>query len=114
MWKLTVIADAKPVIVFVVANTCFNGITVESLAATITVVAIETPSSAIVKVAWVAAVLVTTISVITAVVADGTVYRVVLDVAAAALTSALLVVAISYYFLLVILGMPDSLNLLGQ
>jgi hypothetical protein len=38
------------------------------------------------------------------------VYRVALDVAAAALARALLTVAISYYFLLVILGMPDSLN----
>jgi hypothetical protein len=102
MWKLIVVADAKPVMVFVVASTCFNGITVVSLAATATVVAIETPSKARVKVPADAAVLVTAISVITVVVDAGTVYNVALDVAAAVLTRALLVVAISYYFLLVV------------
>jgi hypothetical protein len=58
----------------------------------------------IVNVAAVAAELVTTMLVTTVVVDAGTVYRVVLDVAAAVLASALLNVAISYYFLLVGLG----------
>jgi hypothetical protein len=58
-------------------------------------------SSVIVNVAAVAAELVTTMLVTTVVVDAGTVYRVVLDVAAAPLKSALVNVAISYYFLLV-------------
>jgi hypothetical protein len=100
MWKLIVVADANPLIVFVAASTCFISIIVESYAPTVTVVAIETSSRSNVNVPDVPAVLVTTIFVTTAVVADGTVYRVVLDVAAAVLARALVTVAISYYFLL--------------
>jgi hypothetical protein len=97
MWKLTVVADAKPLIVFVVARTCFKSIIVESYAPTVTVVAIDTSSSSKVNVADVAAVLVTTILVTTVVVDAGTVYKVALDVAAAPRNRALDVVAISYY-----------------
>ena len=61
------------------------------------VVKTSTPLNAIVNVAAVAAELVTTIFVTTVVVEDGTVYSVVLDVAAAPLKRALVVVAISYY-----------------
>jgi hypothetical protein len=57
----------------------------------------STESNVIVKVAAVDAELVTTMLVTTVVVDAGTVYRVVLDVAAAVLASALVVVAISYY-----------------
>ena len=57
----------------------------------------STASKVIVNVAAVAAELVTTMLVITAVVDAGTVYRVALDVAAAVLARALVVVAISYY-----------------
>jgi hypothetical protein len=83
------------------------------LAAIAVVVNSDVPFNASVKVPADAAVLVTTMLVTTVVVDAGTVYRVVLDVAAAALARALLTVAISYYFLLVILGIPDNLNLLG-
>jgi len=100
MWKLTVIADAKPLMVFVVASTCFKSIIVESLAPTVTVVAIDTSSRSKLNVAAVAVVLVTTILLTTVVVDAGTVYSIVLDVAAAPLKRALVVVAISYYFLL--------------
>jgi len=71
-----------------------------SFAATATSLAIETSSSNKSNVAAVAAVLATKTLVTTAVVDAGTVYRVVLDVDAAPLKSALDVVAISYYFLL--------------
>jgi hypothetical protein len=98
MWKLTVVADAPPVIVFVAAITCFNGIIAESYAPTDTVVAILVPFNAIVKVAEVPAVFVTTMLVTTVVVALGTVYNVVVVVVVAApRNSALVVVAISYY-----------------
>jgi hypothetical protein len=97
MWKLTVVADARPAIILVVASTCLREITVESFAGMATVVAILTLSSVSEKVAADAAVLVTTISVITVVVDAGTVYSVVLDVAAAPLKRAFDVVAISYY-----------------
>ena len=100
MWKLIVIADANPLIVFVVASTCFKSIIVESKAPTETVVAIDTSSRSKLNVPAVPVVLVTTMLVTTVVVDAGTVYRVVLDVAAAPRTSALVVVAISYYFLL--------------
>jgi len=100
MWKLIVVAEANPLIVFVVASTCFISIIVESYAPTVTVVAIDTSSSSKLNVPAEPAVLVTTMLVTTVVVDAGTVYRVVLDVAAAPLKSALDVVAISYYFLL--------------
>jgi hypothetical protein len=100
MWKLTVTADANPAIILVVARTCFKSIVIESFAGIAVVVAIETPSKVSVNVAAVAAVFVTKMLVITVVVDEGTVYRVVLDVAAAPRNSALVNVAISYYFLL--------------
>jgi hypothetical protein len=84
------------------------------LAAIAVVVNSDVPFSASVKVPADAAVLVTTMLVTTVVVDEGTVYRVALDVAAAVLARALLTVAISYYFLLVILGILDNLNWLGQ
>jgi hypothetical protein len=96
MWKLTVVAEARPAIIFVVVRTCFIGILSESFAEIGTVVAIDTPSSVNVNVAADAAVLTTSISVTTVVVDAGTVYRVVLDVAAAPLKRALVVVAIVY------------------
>jgi len=83
MWKLTVIAEASPAIIFVAARTCLSDILIESFAAIATVVAIATPSKVRVNVAADAAVFVITISVTTVVVDAGTVYRVVLDVAAA-------------------------------
>jgi len=97
MWKLIVIADAKPLIVFVVASTCFKSIIVESLAPTVTVVAIDTSSRSNVNEPAVLVVLVTTMLVITVVVDAGTVYSVADDVAKAPRASALVVVAISYY-----------------
>jgi hypothetical protein len=97
MWKLIVIADAKPLIVFVVASTCLSEIIVESLAPIVTVEAIETSSRSKVKLPAVPVVFVTTMSVTIVVVDAGTVYRVVLVSAAAPRKSALVVVAISYY-----------------
>jgi hypothetical protein len=70
---------------------------VESYAPTVTVVAIETSSRSKLNVPDVPAVLVTTMLVTTVVVDAGTVYRVVLDVAAAPLARAFEIVAISYY-----------------
>lgn len=59
--------------VWVAVSTCLIWITVESLAATVTCSAIFVPLSDIVNVPDALAVLVTTISVTTVVVADGTV-----------------------------------------
>jgi hypothetical protein len=84
MWKLIVVADAPPLMVLPVASTCFIGIIVESVAATVTVVAIDKSSNAIVKVPALPAVFTTMISVTIAVVEDGTVYRVVVVVVVAA------------------------------
>jgi hypothetical protein len=105
MWKLIVVADARPVIVFVVASTCFKSMYTEELAAIAVVVCNATPSRERLNVPAVPAVLVTTIFVITAVVEEGTVYRVVLDVAAAVRARALVVVAISYYLPFLILSL---------
>jgi hypothetical protein len=97
MWKLILVAEAPPLIVLPVAKTCFIGISVESVAATVTVVAIDTSSKAIVKVPEDPAVLTTIISVTTVVVEEGTVYSVVVVVVVAApRKSAFEVVAISY------------------
>ena len=90
------VADAKPVIVWVAASTCLRSIAVMLLAGTDTADAIATPLSASVNVPAVPAVLVTTMLLTTVVVAEGTVYRVVLDVAAAVRASTLVVVAIVY------------------
>jgi hypothetical protein len=97
MWNLTVVADARPAIIFVVATTCFKSNAAVELAAIAASLNRSTESSVIVNVAAVAAELVTTILVTTAVVDDGTVYRVVLDVAAAVRASAFVSVAIIYY-----------------
>jgi hypothetical protein len=95
-----VVADAPPVIVLVADKTCFKSIVVMLFAATETPDAIDTPSKARVNVPEDPAVLATTMFVTTAVVADGTVYKVVaVLVDAAVLASTLLVVAISYYLL---------------
>jgi hypothetical protein len=67
------------------------------LAATVESFCNSISSSKIVNVAAVAALLATAILVTTVVVAEGVVYRVVLDVAAAPRKSTLEVVAISYY-----------------
>jgi hypothetical protein len=103
MWKLTVVAEAKPLIVLVVARTCLRSIIVVSSAPTATVYAIDTSSNNIVNDAAASAVFVTAMLVTTVVVDAGTVYRVVLDVAAAPRKSAFDTVAISYYFLLVVI-----------
>ena len=68
-----VVADAPPLMVCVAVKTCLIWMTVESFAATVTFSAILTSLSDNVKVPADAAVLVTTISVTTVVVADGTV-----------------------------------------
>jgi len=84
-------------------KTCLSGITVESFAATATAVAILMPASASVNVPALPDVFVTTISVTTVVVDAGTVYKVVaVLVVAAPLKSALVVVAINYYLLLLV------------
>jgi hypothetical protein len=70
------------------------------LAANAVVVNSDTPFRPSVNVAAVPAVLVTTMLVTTVVVAEGTVYRVVLDVAAAVRASALVVVAIIQHLLI--------------
>jgi len=84
MWKLIVVADAPPVMVLVATRDCFIGITVESYAPTVTVVARLVPAKPMVNEPAVPAVLVTIISVTTVVVDAGTVYKVVLVVVDAA------------------------------
>jgi hypothetical protein len=73
IWIDTAVVDAPPVIVFVVAKTCFTSMVVTLLAGIDTVGNSETPSSATVTVDDVAAVLATTMLLITVVVALGTV-----------------------------------------
>jgi hypothetical protein len=97
MWNLTVVADARPAIIFVVARTCFKSNAAVELAAIAASLNRSTESTVIVNVAAVAAELVTTMLLITVVVDAGTVYSVVLDVAAAVLARAFVNVAISYY-----------------
>jgi len=92
-----VVADARPAIILVVARTCLRSINAVELAAMAASLNKSTESRVIVNVAEEVAELVTAIFVTTVVVLAGTVYRVVLDVAAAVLASTLLVVAISYY-----------------
>jgi hypothetical protein len=105
MWKLTVTADADPEITLVVAISCLRSKNADEFAAIGTLDKRATPSRLIVNVALVAAVFATTMFVTTVLVADGTVYNVVFDTAAAVLASALLSVAIYFYFLLVT-GLP--------
>ena len=99
----TVTAEAKPVIVLGVAFagiTCLRSKPISEFAAIEVAGTMTTPSIAIVAVAAVAAVFASTMFVTIAVVdVVGTVYRVVLEVAAAVLASTFEVVAISYYFL---------------
>jgi len=101
MWKLTVVADALPVIVLGVAFagiTCLRSIYAVEFALTLDPDCKATESISMLKVACEVAVFVTAILVTTVVVdVFGTVYSVVLLVAAAVLASVLLVVAISYY-----------------
>jgi hypothetical protein len=92
-----VVADALPVIVCVAVKICLISKTVESFAPTVTVVARFVPPNPSVNVPALDAVLVIIILVTIVVVADGTVYSVVLDVAAAPRKSVFEVVAISYY-----------------
>lgn len=98
----TVTAEAKPVIVLGVAFagiTCLRSKPISEFAAMDVAGTITTPSIAIVAVAAVAAVFASTMFV-TIVVVDvvGTVYKVVLEVAAAVLARTFeVVVAISYY-----------------
>jgi hypothetical protein len=88
MWCVTVTAEAKPVITFVVVTTCFISITTVELAAIAVVVKRATPSITRVKVAAEDAVLVIAMLVIIAVVEAGTVYKVALEVANAPLANA--------------------------
>jgi hypothetical protein len=73
MWKFTEVAEAPPVIVLVVAKTCFRSINEDELAAMLTVVARAVPLRAKVKVCAEAEVLVATMFVTTVVVEAGTV-----------------------------------------
>jgi hypothetical protein len=84
MWKLTVVAEAPPVIVWVAVRVCLRSMIVESAAPTVIVVAKFVPPRPIVKVAALNAVFVITMLVTTVVVADGTVYKVVEVVVVAA------------------------------
>lgn len=70
---MIVVAEAPPVIVLVAERTCFKSMTVESLAATVVVVAKFVPAKPNVNVPDAEAVLVTTMLVTTVVVALGTV-----------------------------------------
>jgi len=98
----TVVADAPPVMVCVVVSTCLRSTKIVELAAIAAVVNNDVlePATPIprVKVAAVAAVLVTAMLVTVAVVDAGTVYKtVVVVVVAAPRNSGFTVVAISYY-----------------
>ena len=101
MWIDTAVVDAKPVIILGVALagiTCFMSKPTTELAGIDTAGTIVTPSIAMVAVeAEVAALANTMFDTTVIVVVVGTVYRVVLDVAAAVRAIALVVVAISYY-----------------
>jgi hypothetical protein len=93
---LIVVADARPVIVWAAVRTCLRSNIAVVLAAIAVVVNSDTPFRPSVNVPADAAVLVTTMLLTTVVVAEGTVYKVVLDVAAAVRASALVTVAIVY------------------
>jgi hypothetical protein len=97
MWKLTVVAEARPAITCVASSTCFRSIYTVVFAAIAVVVCNATELSVSVNVCADADVFVTAIFETTVVVALGTVYSVVLDVAAAVLASTFVAVAISYY-----------------
>jgi hypothetical protein len=101
MWIDTAVVDAKPVITLGVALagiTCFISKPTTELAGIDTAGTTVTPSKAMVAVEAEVAVLANTMFDTTViVVVVGTVYRVVLDVAAAVLARAWVNVAISYY-----------------
>jgi hypothetical protein len=73
IWKLIVVADARPLIVCVVANSCFGSTITESFAGTVTVVATDTSLKRRVYVPFVLAVFVITIEVTSVFVLAGTV-----------------------------------------
>jgi hypothetical protein len=73
MWKLIVVAEAPPVMVWVVVSVCLISITVESFPPTAIAVAKAVPPRASVKVPALAEVLETTILVTTVLVDAGTV-----------------------------------------
>lgn len=97
MWKLTVVAEANPAIICVVVSTCFKSIYTVEFAAIAVVVCNATELSVSVNVCADADVFVTAMFETTVVVEEGTVYSVVLDVAAAVLASTFVNVAIIYY-----------------
>jgi len=101
MWIVTAVVEAKPVIVLGVALagiTCFISKPTTELAGIDTAGTIVTPSIAMVAVEAEVAALANTMFDTTVIVdVFGTVYRVVLDVAAAVLARAWVNVAISYY-----------------
>jgi hypothetical protein len=101
MWIDTAVVDAKPVITLGVALagiTCFISKPITELAGRDTAGTTVTPSIAMVAVdAEVAALANTMLDTTVIVDVLGTVYRVVLDVAAAVLARAWVNVAISYY-----------------
>jgi hypothetical protein len=97
MWKFTVVAVAKPVMVLVAFKTCFRSNDAIEFAATETAGRSTVPFRATVTFAAVPAVLVMMMLVTTAEVAAGVVYRVALEVAAAVLDRTFVVVAINYY-----------------
>jgi hypothetical protein len=101
MWIDTAVVDAKPVITLGVAFagiTCLRSKPISELAGIDTAGTTATPSIAIVAVdAEVAALANTMLDTTVIVDVLGTVYRVVLDVAAAVLARAWVNVAISYY-----------------
>ena len=80
MWKLIDVAEAPPLIVWAALSTCLTSSTVESFAPTAVVTANGTSARLSVKVPADPAVLVTTMLVTTAVVLEGTVYKVVVVV----------------------------------
>ena len=84
-------------IVSVVGNTCFKSKNADEFAATVTAPSKSISLRRIDAVVEDAVGLQITMLVITVVVEDGVVYRVVVDVDAAVLDSTLVVVAISYY-----------------
>jgi hypothetical protein len=97
MWKSTDVDDALPAMISVAGTTCFKSKKADVLAAIDT---LPSKSMLLIVIDAVTAEpvgLQMTMFVTTAVVADGVVYRVVLDVDAAPLKSVLDVVAISYY-----------------
>lgn len=97
MWNVADVLEAKPVIVLLAANTCFKSNPNTVFAAILTAGTSDTPSSATVAVIDAVVGLATTIFVITALLPAGTVYRVVLVVAAAVRARALVDVAIITY-----------------